>query len=99
EGARRLEGVDERRFRQAEMEARHLRLELDENLAGLGVERRAGRRAHGRVGIEAELAVIAGETVAPCRFARVVRAGRPVTEEIDVDRPLRAGADFFDLLT
>ena len=55
EAAGRLDALEQRRLRQAEMEADDLRLQLLDDLAEGGVERRAVRGVDGRCGIEAVL--------------------------------------------
>jgi hypothetical protein len=65
--------------------------------AKLVVERRALRALDRLVRVKAEFPIIRRELIAPRRFARVVRARRRVREKIQVERPVRDGADLVRL--
>src|SRR5262245_6426901 len=80
------------------MEADHLRLELLDQVAERRIERRAIAHGHRRGGIDAELAIVGRQRLAPARFTLVVGHRRRMTEEAEVDRLLRAGADLAHLL-
>jgi hypothetical protein len=80
------------------VEADDLRPELLDQLAKRRVERRAVARRHRRRRIDPQLAIIGREPVAPTRLAGVAQLRQRMTEEIDVDRLVGAGAEFGKLL-
>ena len=96
--ARSLHPLGESRLRQAEMEAHDRRLRRLDDLRHRGVERRASRAASRSRLIEARLGVGAREAVQPSRLPIRIGRGRSVTEEVDVERRARPGADFRDLV-
>ena len=81
-----------------EVEAHDLGPRLLHHVAEGGIERRAIARRHRRGGIDPELAIIGRKPLAPSRFTRVVELRRRVAEEVEIDRLLRARADFSHLL-
>ncbi len=97
QAARGLHAFDQRRFRQSEVEAHHFRLEFLDRRAKGGIERRAVARRHRRRRVDAELHVIRLERLAPGMLARIVGHRRGMTEEIQIDRLARGGADFLHL--
>ena len=76
---------------QAEVEADDGRPELVEQVGGVGVERRPTRAGGDGRGVDAELAVVRRQCVAPTCIALRIDAVHLVAEEVDVERPVGAG--------
>src|SRR4051794_37629640 len=70
---------------------------LDHRAEGL-VKRRARAGWDRRCRIDAELAIVGLQPLAPARLARVAERGRLVAEEIEIDRLGTGSAEFRNLL-
>jgi len=97
--AGRLYPRHEPRLRQPVMEADDLGLEFLDDKAESVIERRAVRRRHRRLRIDAELLIIGLERLSPAVLAGIVRHRRGMREKVQVDRFARScGAKRNDLV-
>ena len=98
DAAGRLDALEQRPVRQAEMEADDLGLQLFDDLTKCGIERRAIGGVDWRRRVEPEFPVIGCQPLPPACFALGVGIFSLVAEEVHVDRSRCALADDVDLL-
>ena len=83
---RRLYAVQQRLFRETEMKPDDFRTVLLDEETGLFVERGPVGRRNGHLRIETELHVVRAQSCPPPLLPFGIECGRPVAEEVDVDR-------------
>ena len=98
DAAGRLDPLDQRRIRQAEMEADHFRLQLFDDSAHRLIERRAVGGVDRRCRIDIQFLVVGAKPRLPPRLARGIGIDRRMAEEVHVDGCRDALADDVDLL-
>ena len=98
DAAGRLDAPEQRRVRQAEMEAHDFGLQLLDQFAHCGIERGAVGGIDRRCRIESQLPVIRREPLCPLSLALGVGVGRLVAKEIHIDRRRHPLPDDIDLL-
>ena len=98
DAAGRLDPLEQRLVRQAEMEADDFRLQLLDQFAHRGIERRAVGGVDRRRRIEPQLPVIWREPLLPSGLALRIGVDRSVAKEIHIDRRRYPLPDDIDLL-
>ncbi len=98
DAAGRLDALEQRLVRQAEMEAHDFRLQFLDQFAHRGVERSAVGGVDRRRRIEPQFLVIRREPLLPLSLALGVGVDRLVAKEIHIDRRRHPLPDDIDLL-